>query len=289
MRDTPAITVPVLLLLALLLQSCVDPGWSFPTGFDSFTAAQGYDLSGATAFLSVAAVSLQPDRNDKAANLAALRSMVERVLAERPTTDVIVFNELCTSWLTDPGNPSAYFASMAEPVPGPSTAFVSALAALHSVTIVFGMAEAAGAKFYNSQVCTKPDGSLVTYRKRGLNSGDIANGCVPGDGVVTTTIKGIEVTFAICSDYQSEAVISDISRSTVPVVLMSLVTATVLNPGVDYFARAIAKWVVYANGGGTQGGLNYPGNIFIADPTGTVHDPHSGPGSYSWFRLGLYQ
>ena len=33
---------------------------------------------------------------------------------------------------------------------------------------------------------------------------------------MTTTIKGIEVTFAICSDYQSEAVIRAISRSPVP-------------------------------------------------------------------------
>ena len=178
---------------------------------------------------------------------------------------------------------------MAESVPGPTTDSVSALATLHNVTIVFGMAESAGGKFHNSQVCAKPDGSLVTYRKRGLNAADIANGCLPGDGVVTTTIKGIEVTFAICSDYQSEAVISDISRSSASVVLMSLVTATVLNPGVDFFARAVSKWVVYANGGGTQGGLTYPGNIFVADPTGTVHDPNSGPGSYSWFRLGVYQ
>ena len=61
----------------------------------------------------MAAVSLQPDRNDKTANLTAMQSMVGRVMAEHPATDVIVFNELCTSWLTDPGSPSAYFTSLA--------------------------------------------------------------------------------------------------------------------------------------------------------------------------------
>lgn len=92
-RKTAAIAVPVVLALSLLAESCVDPGWSFPTGYDSFTAVQGYDISGATAFLSVAAASLQSDRSDKAANLAALQSMVERIMAEHPATDVIVFND----------------------------------------------------------------------------------------------------------------------------------------------------------------------------------------------------
>ncbi|HAP43986.1 MAG: hypothetical protein A2087_02470 [Spirochaetes bacterium GWD1_61_31] len=189
-----------------------------------------YDTTGGTAFLAAAAVSLAPTRLDKAANLEAIGGMVARVMQEHPTTDVIVFHELCTSWLTDPETPADYFSAVAETVPGPSTEYVAALAAAHGVAIVFGLAERAGALYYNAQVCVQPDGSLVTYRKRGLNAGDIANGCSPGDGPVSAMIVGVPVTFAICSDYQSEAVIRDLSLADAPVVLMSLVTATVLNP-----------------------------------------------------------
>jgi len=278
------------LIALILLSGCTDPDWSFPTGYDSFTAAQGYDTSGCDSYLRVAAVSMRSEKSDKAKNLDSIKTAVERIKGlEHPDTDVIVFHELCTSWLTDSGDPAAYFASAAETVPGPSTDFVSALAALHDVTIVFGMAEKDGSNYYNSQVCAKPDGQLVTYRKRGLNEGDIANGCSPGESVVVTDIRGIAVTFAICSDYQSETVIRDISRSKASVVLMSLVTTTILNSKVDYFTRAVSKWVVYANGGGANFGGTYPGNIFVADPTGAVHDAQSGPESYSWFRIGVYR
>ncbi len=176
---------------------------------------------------------------------------------------------------------------MAETIPGPSTDQVKDIALRLGVAIVFGLAEVDGSRYYNSQALLKADGSLVRYRKRGLNIGDIQNGSSPGEGVVTADINGIGVTFAICSDYQDEVVIRDLSVTASPVILASLVTATVLNLSVDFFARSIAKWVVYANGGGTNSGSEIPGRVFIADPTGTVHDVETGPGSYSWFRVGI--
>jgi hypothetical protein len=69
----------------------------------------------------------------------------------------------------------------------------------------------------------------LRYRKRGLNAGDVANGCTPGEGVLTAVIHGVTVTFAICSDYQDEGAIQDLSLSEAGVVLASLVTSTVLN------------------------------------------------------------
>ena len=35
------------IIAAIALSSCVDPGWSFPTGFDGYTARLGYDAGGA--------------------------------------------------------------------------------------------------------------------------------------------------------------------------------------------------------------------------------------------------
>jgi hypothetical protein len=82
MRTALRVLGPFILLTTLV--SCDPAGWSYPTGCDSFTAAQGYDTSGCTAFLNAAAVSLQSSKNDKAANLTSIASMVARVMADHP-------------------------------------------------------------------------------------------------------------------------------------------------------------------------------------------------------------
>ena len=285
-RHCSSICLLILITASLLLVSSCG-GLITATGFDSFTAVQGYDTSGFSRFLEAAAVCMESLKDDKQANLATIESSVETIMNDHPDTDVIVFPELCTGWLWFEDDPSGYYRSVAETIPGPSTDRVKDIALRLEVAIVFGLAEVDGGRYYNSQALLKADGSLVRYRKRGLNNGDIQNGSSQGEGVVTADINGIGVTFAICSDYQDEVVIGDLSVTASPVVLASLVTATVLNPRVDFFARSIAKWVVYANGGGNNSGSEIPGNVFIADPTGTVHDAKLGPGSYSWFRVGI--
>jgi predicted amidohydrolase len=271
-------------LLVLMLTGCEAPGWIIMTAYDAFAAPQGYTAA-AGGQLRAAAVCMESSK-DKQPNLDTIARLAAQVMADHPDTDVIVFPELCTSWLYDPADPAAYYQSVAEPIPGASTASVAAVATANAVPIVFGMAEVdAEGRYYNAQVMVKPDGSLVTYRKRGLNQGDVANGCTPGAGPVLAEVAGVPVTFLICSDYQSEAVIRDLSTSTATVVLASLVTSTVLNPRVDFLAKSLSRWVVFANGGGAQGELQFTGHVFTADPTGTVHDPQSGPGHYSWTRI----
>jgi predicted amidohydrolase len=265
--------------MLLLFTSC-EP-FVTPTGFDGLVAPQGYDTSGSTRFLEAAAVCMETQRDDKEANLVAIESTVDAIVADHPETDVIVFPELCTSWLYVEADPTGYFRSVAEPIPGPSTDRVRDSAMQHQVAVVFGLAEPDGDHYHSAQALIRSDGSLVSYRKRGLNEGDLRGGCSPGEGVAESEIQGVGVTFAICSDCQDEAVIRDLSVCASPVVLASLVTATVLNPRVDFFARSIGKWVVYANGGGENSGFDMPGRVFIADPTGTVHAPGVGPGSRS--------
>jgi len=277
----------ILLSAAVLLIFTSCDGLITPTGFDSFTAPLSYDTSEFSRYLEAAAVCMESSQYDKQANLDKIESSVETVMTNQPGTDVIVFPELCTGWVYYQDDPSGYFKSIAETIPGPSTDRVKDIALQFEVSIVFGLAEVDGSHYYNSQALLKADGSLVRYRKRGLNAGDILNGCSPGDGVVETDIQGVGITFIICSDYQDEAVIREVSVCDSPVVLASLVTATVLNPRVDFLTRSIGKWVVYSNGGGYNSVSEMPGNIFIADPTGTVRNAKSGPGAYSWFRIGV--
>jgi (R)-amidase len=258
-----------------------------PTAYDSFTAPLGYETSRLPAAIQGAAVCMESSRNDKTANLARVESMVATIVADRPETDVIVFPELCTSWLYAEEDPAGYYRAMAEPIPGPTTEAVKTMATRYGVAVVVGMAEVDADRYYSSQALLQPDGTLVRYRKRGLNERDIANGCTPGEGPVTAKIHGILVTFAICSDYQDPSAIRDLSLSEAPVVLASLATATVLNDAVDFFARSIGKWVVYSNGGGANSGTILPGRVFVADPTGTIHDLRAGPGTYAWFSMGV--
>lgn len=122
-----------------------------PTGFDSFTAPLGYDDSDLTTRLRAAAVSMESARDDKAANLATIERLVDAVLAEHPDTDVTVFPELCTSWLWVEADPTGYYRSVAETIPGPTTDAIRALAMDRGVAVVVGLAEVDGERYYNSQ------------------------------------------------------------------------------------------------------------------------------------------
>ena len=82
--------------------------------------------------------------------------------------------------ITTIGNGLAY-AQAAEPVPGPSTAFLGEIAKRLEVWIVAGIYERADARIYNTAVLIGRDGSLAgRYRKMSLPDEEIEGGLTPG-------------------------------------------------------------------------------------------------------------
>jgi predicted amidohydrolase len=93
------------------------------------------------------------------------------------------------------------YAQAAEPVPGPSTDFLGALAKRLRIWIVAGIYERAGSRIYNTAVLIGRDGSLAgRYHKMSLPDEEIEGGITPGaDSPVFDTDFG-RVGLFICWD-----------------------------------------------------------------------------------------
>jgi predicted amidohydrolase len=257
------------------------------TPFDTFGAPVFYDDSAATDRLAVAAATISSSGDDKAANLAAMAAMVDKIKTDHPAIQVIVFGELVLGLLYDQSDPAGYQRNIAETIPGPATSFVAGLSGTQNVVIVFGMAEVEGSDYYNSQAIVFPDGTVMKYRKRGLNSGDRAAGFKRGSTGVDATIFGIRTTFMICSDYQDQEVLRDVAHSIAGVVLISTGNATRLSMENDYVARQVNKWVIHGNRFDTALGID--GLSYIADPTGAFRSEEKGDFVYAFRNIGVYQ
>lgn len=91
--------------------------------------------------------------------------------------------------------------AVAEPVPGPTTELIQALARRHGCHIVIGLAERAGHQVYNSAVLIGPDGVVGTYRKVHLFYEE-KNFFHPGDvGFPLFEISGVKIGLLICFDH----------------------------------------------------------------------------------------
>ncbi|WP_061020879.1 nitrilase-related carbon-nitrogen hydrolase [Bradyrhizobium sp. CCH5-F6] len=106
----------------------------------------------------IAAAQFAPGA-DVARNLEAIASLARQAKADG--AELVVFPELAVSGLADP-------ARSAQPIPGPATESLRAVAAQLQIYIVFGMAERAGDAVYNSACLITPDGEITLYRKTHL-------------------------------------------------------------------------------------------------------------------------
>lgn len=122
-----------------------------------------------------AVVQFSPQSGDVPGNLAH----IAQALADLPPADLVVFPELAASGLP---RDRAQAQEIAEPIPGPSTARLQALAAAHECYLVAGLLERdpASGNLYNSAVLLGPAGVLGLYRKVHLSAEDRA-WASPGD------------------------------------------------------------------------------------------------------------
>jgi predicted amidohydrolase len=110
--------------------------------------------------------------------------------------DVIVLGEL----LNVIGAPGT-FESKAEPIPGPSTTAVAALARAQHVNIVFGMLERSGSQLFNTAVLIDRGGNVVgKHHKVQLPLSDAALGITPGSAVDVFDTDFGRIAILICQD-----------------------------------------------------------------------------------------
>lgn len=115
------------------------------------------------------------------------------------------------------------YVDVAEPVPGPSTDFLGALAAKHRTYIVAGIYEREGATVYNTSVLIGRDGELVgRYRKVCLPREEIDAGITPGtDYPVFDTDFG-RVGMMICWDVSYPEVARELSARGAEVIFLPI-------------------------------------------------------------------
>lgn len=116
--------------------------------------------------LRVAAVQMESQAGNKAANIRKIEGMVNEAAGQGAR--IVVFPECCVTGYWFIRNLSVeQLAAIAEPIPdGPSTCRLSELANKYGVTVGAGLIEAAEpGVFYNSYVVALPDGTIHRHRK----------------------------------------------------------------------------------------------------------------------------
>jgi predicted amidohydrolase len=145
--------------------------------------------------VTVASINLRP-QSTKAAAVSVAR-FVETVDATvKGKTDVILLPE----GMTVIGTGKTY-AEVAEPVPGPTTETLGALARRHSSYLVAGIYEREGAVLYNTAVLIDRAGKLMgKYRKVYVPREEVEHGLTPGNSYPVFQTDFGTVGMMICYD-----------------------------------------------------------------------------------------
>ena len=116
--------------------------------------------------------------------------------AGRQHADLVVLGEAITL-----AGSSRSYADVAEPIPGPSTAYFGQLARQHHLYIVVGLVERAGHLIYNTAALVGPDGNLAgKYRKVCLPRQEIEAGVAPASDYPVFSTRFGKVAMMICYD-----------------------------------------------------------------------------------------
>jgi predicted amidohydrolase len=106
----------------------------------------------------------------------------------------------------------------AQPIPGPATDRLAAIARQHNVFVSVGMAERDAERHYIAQVVVGPSGYLGKYRKCYPTGTEKACGFVPGQDYPTWDIDGFRLGIVICADGRHESTILEMKKAGVDVI-----------------------------------------------------------------------
>ncbi len=222
----------------------------------------------------VALAQLAPVVGDPAANLRrALETL--RAAAARGAR-LVLFPELyLQGYAADEA-----FATLAEPVPGPSTAALVEAAAAQGLEVVMGLARRdAGFPHgvYNSAVLLDGGGVRATYDKVHLGTfGPFREGCwfVAGRGAEVVPTRLGPAGLAVCYDCSFPEGPRSLAMRGAETLLVISAGPAAAREKWGYLLRTRAyenaMWVLYCNTVGTQGPYAFFGGSRIVAPTGDV-------------------
>ena len=245
-----------------------------------------YDEAGATRRLRVASVSMACDV-DPVVNRQKMVDTVRIIKREHGDVRLVLFGETITSWYSKGSESRQYHRSVAETIPGQTTAMLGRAAVECGLYVCFGMTEESGGKVYNSQVLIDPAGSVVAvHRKVNLQGSKTFDpGTVP---VTMADIEGIRTAIIICSDIQNSSVRRALASEKPQLILGSL--ANPKDPGwfvSGLIGKMFGAWVVTANRYGDDGAGFFDGQMIVADPLGDLRVKAKDREQYITYDLGF--
>jgi len=220
--------------------------------------------------LGIAAIQMAGVPHDPQATLDKIESLVANTCATVPWVDMLCLPEL----ILDPLVQFVYrneTPQSAEPIPGPKTDRLCALAARYRKWLIPGsMSECDGDTVYNTAVVISPQGEIVArYRKifpwRPLEV------CTPGETFCVFEIPGVgKIGLCICYDMWFPEIARTLAWMGAEVIIHPSLTATSDREAEVVLAQANAIfnqcYFVDINGTGPYGG----GRSSITDPHGYV-------------------
>lgn len=208
---------------------------------------------------------------DVTENRRRISNAVQRIMQERPDTEVVLFGEMVSGWY----NPQALIHAepgVSESIPGETTDLLNDLSREHAIFLSCGLSEKANDGYHNTQVLVNPQGEIqAIHRKWNLKLAEREAGYIPGASPITTTeIKGLKVAMVICSDAAHPRTMRELMRSGVDVIFSSLADDRDEN---WFVAKAQARmydaWIVTANRYGQEQHY-WNGHTVISDPLGRL-------------------
>lgn len=161
----------------------------------------------------------------------------------------------------------------AEPATGQTAQAVSKLAQEHKLAIHYGYPEADGACIFNAAQCFGPDGNrLGGHRKLLIPPGFERAHFTPGNGCALFTYRSIRIATLICYDAEFPETARHVAALGAQVILVP----TALGAEWEWVSQRMIPtrayengvYLAYANSAGSERGLDYLGQSFIAAPDG---------------------
>jgi 5-aminopentanamidase len=208
------------------------------------------------------------DLDGRAARLAWLRDHLPDI-ADRGV-DLVVLPELfaCGYAIGDQLEASA------EPQKGETKQMLAQIAQEFGLAIHCGYAEREGDVLYNSAICVAPNGeTLGHHRKLAIPPGFERAHFSPGHGCTLFTYRGFRIATLICYDAEFPETVRHVAGLGADLVLVPTALGTAWGWVADTMLPTRAyengMFLAYANGAGTQNGMDFLGRSFIAAPNGT--------------------
>jgi predicted amidohydrolase len=220
--------------------------------------------------VAVAAAQFAPAHGDVPANLRTIGDMLAQAVAH--DARLVVFPELATTgyaW-TSPAAIDAH----AEPVPGPTTDWLTGKCVEGGCYAVLGMAERDGRRLYNTAVLVGPDGLIGRYRKTKLWSWDTlwATGGDCPSPVWETAIGRIGA--LICADTSYPEGTAWLARAGADLIALPTCWSKEPTPSPLWRTRAHDSGIPFAvaNVSGTEWGVTFAGGSCVVGETGELLD-----------------